>query len=168
MKVKNLVLCSILATVALVIFVVEACVPLPVAVPGLKLGLANVVTLAAMYIVGPKHTLGILLIRIILGNMFTGQMMSFAYSLSGGLLCYTTTLILKRFFNHKTMWFLGVTGAVSHTAGQMVCAYFMLRSASLFYYGAMLFFGAIISGCFTGLCAQYAVTHFKKLTRTGE
>ena len=83
----EVVRCALFAGMALVIFAVEACIPLPIPIPGIKLGLANVVTLVAIYLLGMRQAFMILLVRIVLGNFITGQMMALIYSLSGGILC---------------------------------------------------------------------------------
>ena len=154
--------CAVFACVALIIFAVEACVPIPVAIPGVKLGLANVVTLAAVYIIGKRETLMILIVRIILGNIFTGQAVSLIYSLTGGIFCYIITVALKSFFKGKNIWALGTIGAIFHNFGQLLCAYLMLGSGSLVYYGLVLTAAACVTGTFTGLCAQYVILHNQK------
>lgn len=151
-----------LAALALVIFSVESCVPVLVAVPGVKLGLANVVTLAAVYILGKRYAFFILLVRILLGNIITGQIMAMIYSFSGGMLCYIVTIALKPYFKGNTIWALGTIGAVFHNIGQLICAYFMLGSGSLLYYGFVLTIAAIVTGSFTGLCAQYVIIRIKR------
>lgn len=153
--------CAIFACAALVIFSVESCVPLPIAIPGIKLGLANVVTLAAVYILGNREALMILIVRVILGNIFTGQLMSLIYSLTGGMFCYIITVMLKPFFNGRSIWALGTIGAVFHNFGQLLCAYFMLGSGSLVYYAFVLTAAACFTGSFTGLCAQHIILHSK-------
>ena len=86
MSIRRLTRCAVLASVALIIFILEAQIPPIVPVPGFKLGLANVVTLGAMYFLGIKEALLILTVRIVLGNMFSGQLMSMMYSFCGGYL----------------------------------------------------------------------------------
>lgn len=148
----------------MIIYVLESCIPPVVPIPGIKPGLANIVTLAAVYIVGSKGALCVLLIRITLGSMFTGQAVSFLYSLAGGLACWLVTVSLKRFFAQDTMWALGVIGALCHNAAQLVCAVIMLKTTSIVYYGAALGLAACITGAFTGLCAQYSVQSFVKIS----
>jgi len=151
-----------LAALALVIFSVESCVPVLVAIPGVKLGLANVVTLVSVYILGKKYAFFILLVRILLGNIITGQIMAMIYSFSGGMLCYIVTIALKPYFKGNTIWALGTIGAVFHNIGQLICAYFMLGSGSLLYYGFVLTIAAIVTGSFTGFCAQYVIMRIKR------
>lgn len=161
--VKSAVRCAMLAAISLAIYVLESCIPPIVPIPGVKMGLANIVTLAAVYIVGAKNALYVLLTRIVLGNIFAGQAVSFVYSLAGGMACWISTVILKRFFTPKTMWALGVSGALFHNAAQLLCAVVMLKSTSVVYYGAALGLASCVTGAFTGLCAQYSVKLIDKI-----
>jgi len=161
---SEIIQCALFSGIALVIFAVEACIPIPIPIPGIKLGLANVVTLVAIYLLGRKQAFMILIVRILLGNFITGQMMALIYSMAGGMLCYVITATLKPCFNGKTIWALGTLGAIFHNIGQLVCAYFMLGKGSILYYGFILTGAACITGTFTGLVAQHIIlhNHFKK------
>ena len=93
---RRLTRAALLTAIALTIFLAEAQLPPPVPIPGIKLGLANIVTVYAMFVLGPRDTLLILLSRIFLGAVFSGQMMTLLYSLGGGLLSYLALLLLRR------------------------------------------------------------------------
>lgn len=162
MNTKKLTRCALFASMALIIHVLESMLPPLAPIPGIKVGIANVITLAAVYIIGSKEALWILIVRIILGNFFSGQIMSLIYSLCGGLLCYAVTISLKRFFIGDTVWFLGVIGAIVHNIGQIVCACILFGSWAFAYYGAVLCAFSCVSGSFTGLCAQYMIKYFDK------
>ena len=97
MKVKTMTRMALLSAIALTIFWVEAQIPMPIPVPGVKLGLANVVTVYAVFSLGAWEAGGILLVRVLLGSLFSGQMMSLLYSAVGGVLALLTALGLKRF-----------------------------------------------------------------------
>lgn len=86
MKVKTMTRMALLSAIALTIFWVEAQIPMPIPVPGVKLGLANVVTVYAVFSLGAWEAGGILLVRVLLGSLFSGQMMSLLYSAVGGVL----------------------------------------------------------------------------------
>ena len=94
--IKRLALCGILCGAALTIFVIEAQIPLPLPLPGMKLGLSNIITLFALLYLSPRDAFLILIARIILGTIFTGQPSTLLYSLSGGLVCLLAeSLVLK-------------------------------------------------------------------------
>ena len=84
---RRMVLMGVLTAIGLTIFMLEAQIPPLTAIPGIKLGLANIVTLFALAVLGPKDALIILIMRVILGSVFSGQIMTLAYSMTGGVLC---------------------------------------------------------------------------------
>ncbi len=162
MKVSRLTRCAVFASAALIIYSVETALGPLVPIPGFRIGLSNMVTLAALYILGFREALLILAVRILLGNMLTGQMMSLVYSLCGGALSFGVSALIKRFFPINTIWALGIIGAVLHTAGQIACACVLFDSNAFVYYGIFLTLLSFVSGLFTGLCAQFAVKFLRK------
>ena len=96
MRVKRLTRCALLTAIALAIFVLEAQIPIPFPVPGMKLGLSNIITLFALFSFGWKDALAIVVIRILLGNLASGQVMALLYSLGGGLLSFAGMALLRR------------------------------------------------------------------------
>ena len=165
MKTTQLTRCGVFAAMALIIHIIESYIPPLAPIPGIKVGFANIITLAAIYLLGNKEAFMILIVRIVLGNIFSGQMMSLMYSLSGGLLCYLVTILLKGTFRGKTIWALGVIGAIAHNIGQTVCAFFLFDSKSIVYYGIILCIVSCITGTITGICAQTIVNHMKTENR---
>jgi heptaprenyl diphosphate synthase len=95
---RKITTAALLAAVALIIFVVEAQIPTLTPVPGIKLGLSNIVTLFALYSIGPWFALAVLAVRILLGGLITGQVMALLYSFSGGLLAFFVSIVIYRFF----------------------------------------------------------------------
>lgn len=154
---------ALLTAVALIIFAVEAQIPVPVPIPGVKLGLANVVTLFAIYTVGRKKAAAVLLLRIVLGSLICGQVASMAFSLSGGVVCFIVMSLLKPIMTDRQMWVLSVFGAIGHNIGQIVIAAVVAGTASIVLYLPVLLISGIITGLFTGLCAQYLYKHLQKL-----
>ena len=94
LRVKRLTRCALLTAIALAIFVLEAQIPIPFPVPGMKLGLSNIITLFALFSFGWKDALAIVVIRILLGNLASGQVMALLYSLGGGLLSFAGMALL--------------------------------------------------------------------------
>ena len=113
-KIKRLSTAALLAAVALIIFWIEAQIPTLTPIPGIKLGLSNIVTLFALYVVGPKYSTAILAVRILLGSLLTGQFMSVAYSFGGGVPAFVLCLILYRHFP--------INQAVDHQRAGRYCA----------------------------------------------
>ena len=154
MKTKKLVYMALLCAVSLTIFVAEAQIPAPVPIPGVKLGLANIVTVYAMFTLGPGPALMILLVRIALGCMFTGQAAAFLYSLAGGLFCWCVMLALRRVLTVRQIWVCSVFGAVFHNLGQICAAVLITKTPQIAIYLPVLAVSGIITGLLTGLCAQ--------------
>ena len=154
MKSRRLALSAVLAAIALTIFVLEAQIPRPPPVPGLKLGLSNVVTLFALAVLGWKEAMVILLVRIVLGNIFTAQIMALLYSLAGGLLSFAVMALLLRVLKRSQLWVAGVFGGIAHNLGQMAVAVAVTGTPALLMYLPVLLLCGIVTGAFTGLCAQ--------------
>jgi heptaprenyl diphosphate synthase len=157
MKLKRLTRAAVLTAVALTIFMVELQIPSVVPIPGVKLGLANIVTVYAMFLLGPADTLAILIVRILLGSIFSGQMMSLIYSLSGGFLCYLVMLIMRKIVTKKQIWVCSVVSAIAHNIGQMAAAILVTSTPNLIIYLPVLMISGVIAGLFTGLSAQFLV-----------
>lgn len=154
---------ALLTAVALIIFAVEAQIPVPVPIPGVKLGLANVVTLFAIYTIGRRKAAAVLLLRIVLGSFICGQVASMAFSLGGGVLCFVVMSLLKPIMTDRQMWVLSVFGAIGHNLGQIAVAVVVAGTVSIVLYLPVLLISGIITGLFTGLCAQYLYKHLQKI-----
>ena len=151
MQTHRLVRGALLTAVALTIFMVEAQIPAPVPIPGIKLGLANIVTLYALFVLGPWDALGILLAR------FAGNMMVLLYSLAGGLLCWAISCGLKKIMTLRQIWLCSIFGAIAHNLGQMAVAVVITRTPGLLVYLPALMLSGVIAGAFTGWAAQFLV-----------
>ena len=101
MKLKRLTRLALLTAIALTIFLVELQIPAPVPVPGVKLGLSNIVTLYCVFAYGPWSALAVLLCRVLLGALCSGRVMALAYSLAGGLLSWALSCGLRRIVSEK-------------------------------------------------------------------
>jgi heptaprenyl diphosphate synthase len=152
---KRLTRMALLAALALIIFVLEAQLPPPVPIPGVKLGLANIVTVYAMFRLGPRDSLLILLTRILLGNLFAGSVMALLFSLAGGLLCWAVMLLLRPLLTEKQIWAASPLGAMAHNLGQMAVTAAVYRTAQLLVYLPALLLSGLVTGLFTGLAAQF-------------
>ena len=144
---------ALLTAAALILYVVELQIPNPIPIPGAKLGLANIVTVYAVYRYRPGEVLMVVLVRIFLGSLFGGSMMTFLYSLAGSLLCLLGMLLLRHMVSGRAIWLASVLGAVLHNTGQMLVAVAIAGKGMLFYLPFLMTAGCI-AGAFTGLCAQ--------------
>lgn len=160
LKTRKLTELAILTAVALIIFVVELQIPNPFPIPGVKLGLANIITVYAVYHYRAREVLLIVVVRILLGAIFSGNMMALMYSMAGGLLCLAGMLLLKRLLSERLIWVCSVLGAVLHNIGQIAVACLVAGRGMLLYLPFLLISGCL-AGAFTGACAQLAVRKLK-------
>lgn len=163
MNTKKLVTLALYTVIALTVFILESMIPPLLPIPGMKLGLANVVTLVLLAFYRPGEVFCVLLVRILLGSIFGGQMMSLLYSLSGGVLCFFVMWPMNRFLGGRYLVLTSMSGAVAHNVGQIAAAYLILQSAGVLAYLPVLMISGLAAGCFTGLAAGYAVSHLKKI-----
>ena len=150
MKTKQLTTGAILAALALALSYVEGMFPLPVPLPGFKLGLANIVTLFALYTLGAPSALAILLVRVLLGAMFAGNASALIYSLLGGFAAMAVMIALSR-FPKLSVYGVSVGGAAAHNIGQVAAAMLTLGNAAPAAYLPLLLAVAVFSGALTGL-----------------
>ena len=161
-KTKKMVVLSLMISIALVIYVIEA--QIPVLFPGVKLGLANVVSLVALIIFGWKEALIIMFLRTLLGSMFGGSMSAFMFSIAGGLLSNLVMIFLYRYFkNAISLWSISIIGAIFHNIGQLLVASFVIQDLRIYVYLPVLLIAAVIAGYFIGLCTNFLMEHLNKI-----
>lgn len=157
MKARKPALLGLLTAVALTIFLVEAQLPPVLPVPGVKLGLANIVTVFTVFALGPGEGVLVLAARIFLGAVFCGNFSSILYSAAGGACAIAVTIALRRILTRKQLFVAGCLGAMAHSVGQIAMAALVLGTASVFVYLPVLLTVSLVTGLFTGLCAQFLV-----------
>ena len=163
MKTKKLTVMALLTAIALTIFMVEAQIPALVPIPGIKLGLSNIITVFAVFAMGPGEAAAILFVRIFLGAVFGGNFSTILYSGAGGACAILVTILLRRILTKKQLWVAGALGAVGHSVGQMAMAVALTATPGLFIYLPVMILCSVITGTFTGLCAQILVNRGKDL-----
>ncbi len=150
MKARKMVLLAVLVAMGCGLFVLESAVPPIAAVPGLKLGLANIVTLLAMEWFGRREAAMVLACRILLTSLFAGQAVYFLYSIAGGLACYLVLCL----FRYAPLWARSALAAIGHNIGQVTVAAVLTGSFSVYWLLLYLIIGAIISGSMIGIAAE--------------
>lgn len=157
MSTKKITTLALLTTIALTIFMIESAIPTLVPIPGVKLGLANIVTLFVINQYGTKDAAIVLLMRIILASIFGGQMVSFMYSLCGGFLCLIVMTVINKFLMGKLVYITSIFGAIAHNVGQIFVAYAILSMSGIFAYLPYLMISGIITGLFTGFACHFLI-----------
>ncbi len=166
MKPRKLVLLALLTAIALTIFLLEAQIPPLLPVPGMKLGLANIVTVFTVFLLGAREGCLVLAARIFLGAVFAGNFSTILYSAAGGTLAILTTIALKPILRENQLWVAGCAGAVAHSIGQMAVAVWVSGTLGLLAYLPILIAVSIVTGLFTGLCAQFLLNRGKRFWKT--
>lgn len=165
-KARRLTLMAMLTAIALTIFMIEAQIPALVPIPGIKLGLANIVTVFAVFALGPKDAAAILFVRIFLGAVFAGNFSTILYSGAGGLCAIAITIGLRRVLTVKQLWVAGSLSAIGHSLGQMGVAIAVTGTPAIAAYLPVMVLCSVITGFFTGLCAQLLLNRGNDIWKT--
>lgn len=150
---KRVAYIGILTSLAMIFSYVEMLIPVNFGIPGIKLGIANLVVVTGLYMMRTKDVFIVSMLRILMMGCLFGNGVSLLYSLSGGLLSFFVMAASKRI---KGFGISGVSvlGAVSHNAGQILAASFIIGSKSIFYYFPVLTIAGVITGLFIGLLSS--------------
>ena len=150
-KTKRLVLCAVLISLALALSYMERFIPLQLVVPlpGVKLGLANIVTLIAIYLLGTKSAFAILIPRCILGAVFGSGITGLMFSLTGGILALNVMAAAKK-LPVFSIFGVSILGAAAHNVGQILAAMLLMNSPYIGAYLPYLLLAALFTGLATG------------------
>ena len=160
---KQLTLCALLTAMALALSYLENFFPLSLAipVPGIKLGLANIVTVFALYALGSGQAFMILLARCFLGAVFAGNMNALIFSVMGGVTAMVVMILLKK-WQRLSVYGVSIGGAAAHNCGQVAAAILTLGNTAPLYYLPVLLGVSLFTGALTGLiaaCLFQALAH---------
>ena len=156
METRKVVHMGMLIALAMVLSFIESQIPAFVAVPGMKLGLANIAIVFALYSLGFREALGVSLIRVVLSAILFGSVVSGLYSAAGAILSLLGMALLKKSGFFGTVG-VSVSGAVLHNLGQIGIACFILRTQALVYYLPFLILSAVVSGVVIGIVSAVLV-----------
>lgn len=162
MKTKRLTELAMLTAVALIIFVIELQIPNPFPIPGVKLGLANIITVYAVYHYRAGEVMLIVFVRVFLGALFGGVMSTLLYSLAGSMLCLAGMIPLRKVIDEKYIWISSVFGAVLHNIGQIAAAVLITQTPGVIAYLPFLLVSGCLAGAFTGICAQLVLRRLSR------
>ena len=154
---------ALLAAASLILFVVEAQIPPLIPVPGVKLGLANIITLVAMVLLSRREAGLVLLVRILLGAVFAGSPSTLLYSAAGGILAYGVMCLMVGRIPESRLWITSVVAALAHNAGQLIVCILVARTSQLIVYAPVLAASGILTGAFTGVAAAVLVKALRKI-----
>ena len=162
-KTKKLALMALLTAIALTLFVVENQLPAPVPVPGVKLGLANIITLVTMLLLGKKEAGAVLLVRVLMGAMFAGSPSTMLFSAAGGALAWLVMCLTVGLFGEKQLWIVSALAGLAHNAGQLLTCALVVKTPGVFAYAPILAISGVITGVFTGFAAMYLIRALRNM-----
>ncbi len=157
MKTEKLTRLALLTAFASVIFIVELQLPDLIPITGVKAGLANIITVYALYKYKWQDAVLITLARIIIGTIWGGNLSAIIYSLSGAFLALFGMTMLKRIIPQKHIWLCSTVGGILHNTGQTAAAVIVTGTFTVLSYLPLLICSGCIAGAFTGLCAGFTI-----------
>lgn len=164
-KTFRIVFISILVSQALALYTVESMIPVPFIAPGAKLGLTNLITVIALYTSNSKKDVFlIIIIRLLLSTMFSGNLSTFMYSAAGAILSYFAMVSIKSIGKEKIS-IIGVSavGAFTHNLSQLLVGSVVIQNIGVMLYLPILAVAGVGTGIFIGITSNFVVQHMSKL-----
>lgn len=161
MQSKNIAYYGLFASLAILMGYVELLIPLPLLVPGMKLGLANVIILITLYYFGAKSAFFISLVRVLLSGLLFAGFAGLLYSLAGALCSFAIMSLLKKTEKFSIVG-VSVAGGVFHNIGQILVAAMVVENLRLFYYLPFLLVCGVVTGVMIGVVARMCLVYLKK------
>lgn len=159
-NVRKMTALAITVSIALILSFIESRIPAFVAIPGIKVGLANIAVIFTLYKLGAKEAALVSVLRVILVSLLFGSPVSFIYSLTGAFLSFAVMILLKRLTSLTTVT-VSVSGGVMHNIGQIIAASFMLSTNVVIYYLPFLLLSGMIAGIVIGVASALIVKRVK-------
>ena len=162
MKTKKVAMLGLTIALAMIMSYIEALVPLSFAVPGIKMGLANIVIIFVLYKIGTKEAILVSLIRVILVSLLFSNVMAMAYSIAGAVLSLSVMWLLKKTDKFS---FVGVSiaGGIMHNVGQIIMAVVLLGTEQIALYLPVLIITGTVTGVVIGIVSGLVINRFKKI-----
>lgn len=159
---KKIAYSAMLVALAMIFSYVECLIPFSFGIPGIKLGLANLVVVVGLWILPPCQVFWILTVRIVLVSFLFGNMSAMIYSLAGGIFSFLIMYLLRKC---KGLSQIGISmaGGVSHNIGQLAVAAYVVENLHVFYYAPVLLIAGLVTGMLIGIVGQRVCQYLKRL-----
>lgn len=161
---KQLTVLALFTTISLAIHIAESMLPPVVPIPGIKLGLANIITLIVLLNFSAKDAFLVSSTRILLASIFAGSGITLLYSLFGAILSLVAMAFMNILFHKKYIYITSIIGALFHNTGQILAAILLTSTPYIATYLPVLMISGIVTGIFTGFCAFFANKHLPLIT----
>jgi heptaprenyl diphosphate synthase len=162
LSVRQIALCGLLTAMMLVLGYVESLIPISVGVPGIKLGLSNALLIFAVYMLGAKVSLVLMLLKVVLSGLLFGGVSAMAFSLAGGAVSVMAMILLKRTGGLNPV-VVSMVGGAAHNVAQVALAMVILETTKLLYYMAILLLVGLGMGAVTGIAAASVLRHMSRI-----
>ena len=159
---KKIALCGVLTALAMIFSYIESVIPVPIPVPGIKLGVANIAVITILYVLGVKEAIVINLLRIVLTSLLFSNVNSFLFSISGAALSLTIMIIMKKLDFFSCIG-VSVCGGVMHNIGQIIAAVFIMGSEAIVFYLPVLIVSGVFTGVVIGVVSGIVAKHVRKV-----
>lgn len=161
---KKITYLSLMVALSLIFSYVEMLLPINFGIPGVKLGLANVVSVVSLYIFGFGYTLIVVIARVILSGLLFGNMFAIIYSIAGGVISLIVMELLKGTDKFSKIG-VSIAGGVFHNIGQLMIAAIVVKQIKLYFYGPILIASGIIMGAIIGIICIYLIKRVETYVR---
>lgn len=163
-KINKIALLGVLIAQAVILGYIEMLLNLPIVLPGIKIGLANISSILAVVLLGLSEALLISIIKSIILSLIGGGMMSFLFSAFGGVLSVLVMYLLYKMYGELiSIWSISIAGAVTHNITQLTVASLLIKDASVYFYLPVLIVSATATGALTGVVSQAVIKSLKTI-----
>jgi heptaprenyl diphosphate synthase len=168
-KTRKSIILAIFVAQAIVLSVIESLIPLTTALPGIKLGLANIIIITSIVFFGLRDSLILVALRTTIFSFLTGGFTVFLFSISGGILStIAMSLMYYKLGSSFSIIGISIAGAVMHNIGQLMMASAIMKDLSVINYLPVLILSGVVTGSFVGLCSSYLIKALRKNGIFGE
>ena len=165
-RTSKLTIAALMAALALIFSYIEVLIPFNFGIPGIKLGIANLVIIVALYYLGTRYALLINIIRILIGGLLFSGVFGMLYSMAGALLSMLVMVLVKKcgLFSVTGVY---MAGGVAHNLGQLLVAAFLVSNLKIFVYFPVLVISGVVSGAVIGILAYLVLKKLPAAKHTG-
>ncbi len=160
-NIKKLTVLALAVSLAMLLSFIESLIPPLMAVPGVKIGLSNIVTVFLLYTFGAKEAGAVTLVRVLLSALLFGSFVSLIYSMSGAALSFAVMFLIKKTGKFSAVG-VSVGGGVCHNIGQIIAAALVMRTAAIVSYLPVLLISGVVAGVFVGIAAGLVTKRLEK------
>jgi heptaprenyl diphosphate synthase len=164
-KTKKITVFALMIALAFTLSFLESLIPINLGIPGVKIGLANLVVLSELYLMGDKEAFAISMIRILIAGFTFSGMFALLYSFVGGILSFVVMVVAKK-SKHISILGVSILGACVHNTGQIIVAGIVMQTARIIYYLPVLLLSGIIAGVVVGVVSAIIVERLSKIDFT--